>query len=167
MADGAILYNRRMLVQKWPLILGMAVKTDIIEVCFFKIFIFRAMVFMTATAAHLLFFQRMMGREQVLCSFILVAGETDVRIAKMHHFRGSNLMGFMALVAPNTVDDMSVSTPVHHRIAAVTLQADFRTLNSTETRKTNDIAGAPLCLDMAASRTMTRLATTLCPAALG
>lgn len=160
-ANGAILHDRGVLEEERSLILGMALKADIVAVCFFQVVIFRTVVVMATAAAHLFFLHRMMGREQVLRAFVLMAGKTDVGITEMKHFGGSNLMGFMALVAPDTVDGMPVGAPVHHRIAAMALQTDLRTLHRSEAGKANNIAGAAFCLHVAASRTVACLTPTL------
>jgi hypothetical protein len=92
MTDAAVLNRRRMLIDKWALIFCMAFKTQVIDGIFVQIMIFCAVKIMAAPAGHLSLVNRVMGGQCSLGFFLLVAGKTYCRVAKVNHFSGGNFV---------------------------------------------------------------------------
>jgi hypothetical protein len=55
MTNRTVFKNRLMLINKWPLVFRMALKTDIINECFLQIVPVRPMRVMAVTASHFIF----------------------------------------------------------------------------------------------------------------
>jgi len=120
-AEAAILLNRLMLIKERTLLVGMAVKTKIINTYLQQPVRFGTVSTVTPRTLHLAFPDRMVGRKFRPCPHLLVTVIAELRFSLIQHlFRGC-LVRFMTIFTSHIVERMEIGVPVHKRSLRVTL----------------------------------------------
>ena len=102
-----------------------AVKASVIQRLLYELQIVGcAMIAVTAAAVHFALAYGVCVRLQRLCSLLLVAVETDLRLCRSHENRILRRMARMAIGAGNFVDVVVVAVPAKAGICCVTIHAE-------------------------------------------
>jgi len=163
MTEITILLDRRMLIQKGTLLIGVTLVTEVIHRNGSQTVILSTMRTMTGAALHLAFPYGVVGREFRQHLHLLVAVIAECRIALVQHLCFSYLMGLVALIAAHLIQGVLVSRPVYQRVIAMAGKADSRTLTGIESGKTDDLLDLALRCYVGTARPMASFASA-CPA---
>ena len=140
--DGAVLFNGRVLIDKWPLLVRMALVADHVDGRFLQVPGGAAVRVMATGAFHLPFLERMVRRQRELGGNILVARIAGFRVVDRHgqatlplhtgmpDVRETGNLGarvrIVAIDARYAMKGMGRRFPAHRGMALVALQAQIR-----------------------------------------
>ena len=116
-ANGAVILNRSMTKDEWPLVTSMAVKTQIVGALAGVQFTMRIMAI---AAGHLAFLDRMMGREVGLSLLLLVTGVAKLWVFLLES-RFATTVDRVTVVTANVAQGVFAVSPVHQLAVGVTL----------------------------------------------
>jgi hypothetical protein len=98
MAERTPLFYRRMFIEKGSLLIGMAVKTELINGNVRQLVCFCAMGAVAFTAFHFTFPDRMVGRKLNPGFHLLVTIIAQIRFTLVEHLLFGDFVGFMAVI---------------------------------------------------------------------
>lgn len=166
MAKITTLLDGRMIIKKWPLLIGMALVAEIIHRVGSQAILFSPMGTVAGTALHFALPYGVVGRKFRLHLYRLVTIVAECGIALEEHLFFRNLVGLVAFVAAYLIQAMKIARPVEHGAAAMAGQADRGTLTGSQSGETDNLLTFALRCDVGAARAMTPLASPCAPGKL-
>lgn len=139
-ADGAILHHRRVLIDKGPLLVRMAIQAQVIfPFLGFKASRKAAVGLMAVAASHLALPDGVMrGIERPGTNPLMaIIAKLGLLLGQKLCFRG---MGLVTVAAGDIIQRMAAAPPVHERTGGMTLQTHGRGLTFRDFREPDDLA---------------------------